>query len=348
MTLERRTFLAALGACVTAPTGLAQQVSSLDPIKTVGFNHMTLRVTDVQRSIEFYQGLFGMPIQAWQADTPVLRIGQGPQFMALSGGGSSVAPGIDHLCLNVQGFDIDTSVEHLRQHGLSLIAPASGRLNGQPERIRVRIRGDDFGGAPEGTPELYLTDPDGIVVQLQDETYCGGAGVLGECLSPAEPSPTSGLFTLREYNHFTLFVTDVDRSLTFYQRLFGMPIQIHQASTPLLSAGSGNQFVALGGGWLDDSVGDAATGPRIHHACLTIEDFDPDRVIAALDEYGVKPRGSRPAAPLQVWVAIRMEDRGGAPGGTPELYFSDPDGIEIQLQGVDYCGGSGVLGDDCD
>ena len=32
----------------------------------------------------------------------------------------------------------------------------------------------------------------------------------------------------------------------------------------------------------------------------------------------------------------------------PELTFNDPDGIELQLQDVTYCGGSGVLGDLCD
>jgi hypothetical protein len=37
----------------------------------------------------------------------------------------------------------------------------------------------DRGGAPEGTPELYFTDPDGIFIQLQDATYCGGSGYLG-------------------------------------------------------------------------------------------------------------------------------------------------------------------------
>jgi hypothetical protein len=30
---------------------------------------------------------------------------------------------------------------------------------------------------------------------------------------------------------------------------------------------------------------------------------------------------------------------------TEELYFTDPDGIRVQLQDVKYKGGSGVLGD---
>jgi hypothetical protein len=41
------------------------------------------------------------------------------------------------------------------------------------------VRRDDRGGAAEGTPELYFTDPDGLIIQLQDVRYCGGSGVLG-------------------------------------------------------------------------------------------------------------------------------------------------------------------------
>jgi hypothetical protein len=44
---------------------------------------------------------------------------------------------------------------------------------------------------------------------------------------------------------------------------------------------------------------------------------------------------------------MRMQNRGGAPGGTPELYFTDPDGLLMQLQDTTYCGGGGFLGDDC-
>jgi hypothetical protein len=35
----------------------------------------------------------------------------------------------------------------------------------------------------QGTPELYFTDPDGLLVQLQDVKYCGGGDVLGDVCS---------------------------------------------------------------------------------------------------------------------------------------------------------------------
>jgi hypothetical protein len=31
-----------------------------------------------------------------------------------------------------------------------------------------------------GTPEPYFTDPDGLLIQLQNSNYCGGSGFLGD------------------------------------------------------------------------------------------------------------------------------------------------------------------------
>jgi len=63
----------------------------------------------------------------------------------------------------------------------------------------------------------------------------------------------------------------------------------------------------------------------------------------------MKPReGTQgPVGPLRHYITMRMENRGGAPGGTPELYFTDPDGLLMQLQDTTYCGGGGFLGNEC-
>ena len=332
--VSRRVFLGALGAVAVAPRSFAQ---SGPPIPVTAINHMTISVSDPARSLEWYQGLFGMPIAARQANTVILRVGAGPQFMAI-GGGASQSPGINHLCLSTPGFNDERLVRILGEHGVT-----SSRTSG-PMEARIRMRGADFGGAPEGTPELYFGDPDGVVIQLQDDTYCGGEGVLGErCLATPEPAPTSGLLTLRDYNHFTIFVTDQARSIALYQELFGMAVDTYQGEMPVLRVGSGNQFLALAG------AGGGPTGPIIHHACLSVDDFDVDRIFAVLEGYGVRSLGEAGPAdgPLQSYVTMRGPNRGGAPGGTPELYFTDPDGILLQLQDTRYCGGNGVLGEEC-
>lgn len=129
-------------------------------------------------------------------------------------------------------------------------------------------------------------------------------------------------FRARTLNHTTLFVSDVERSVRFYRRLFGMPVRSRQENGVNLAAGDRNQFLGL------YQVPDGLE-PTIHHICLGVDDFDPDRAMETLEEHGVESG------------RIRMR------GETPELYFTDPDGLDVQIQDVGYCGGGGVLGDRC-
>src|SRR5438552_18966233 len=94
---DRRQFLLSLPALVFAPKMMAQ--TSTAPIRVRGLNHVTLTVSDIRRSLDFYQALFGMPVQARQGPTTVsLRIGSGPQHMALTAGGATAKPSINHFC----------------------------------------------------------------------------------------------------------------------------------------------------------------------------------------------------------------------------------------------------------
>jgi catechol 2,3-dioxygenase-like lactoylglutathione lyase family enzyme len=333
--ITRRQALLTLPALATVSQAWAQ--SSPPPIQVRSLSHMTLTVSDRKRSVEFYQGLFGLPVQHRQGVSMGLRIGSGPQYISLSQGGANAKPAIAHFCMTVDGFSVERITRSLAEHGVAKGDPG-------PLKTWVRLRGPDAGGDQAGTPELYLADPDGIVVQLQDVSYCGGAGPLGNACKPPEPAPTKGLLAVRDLSHFTLSVSDRQRSTDFYQKLFGMPVQVYQGAAPLLAVGGRRQFIAMAG------VNGAQQGmPNIAHGCFTMEGFHPDQVLKTLADYGIKPRGSAtgPPGPLVSYVSMRMEDRGGAKGGTPELYFTDPDGVLMQIQDVTYCGGSGVLGEIC-
>jgi catechol 2,3-dioxygenase-like lactoylglutathione lyase family enzyme len=342
--ITRRNLLLSLPAGAVASRAFAQTSKPTIPVRSL--SHMTLSVSDPKRSLEFYQGLFGMPIQARQGPTMVLGIGAGPQFVALSAVGPNGKPGINHWCVMTDNFNVDRAVATLAEHGITK-ADANGAM-----KVRVRIRGFENGGAKEGTPEMYVGDPDGLVVQIQDTSYCGGAGVLGNvCPAKPESAPTKGLLALHDLSHFTVFVTDAARSLDFYQSLFAMPIQSHQGPTPLLGVGKSGQFLTLaGGGGGRGRAGAAPPAASINHASFRMRGFDPDKVMKTLEGYGIKPRaeGARgPAGPLTSYVTMRMPDRGGSADGTPELYFTDPDGILLQIQDVSYCGGSGKMGEVC-
>lgn len=332
---DRRVFLGWLGTLALAPGTIAQTVAR-SLISVAAINHTKIRVSNPARSLEWYQSLFGLPIVARQGKTVILRIGEGPQFLAIDGEASD-KPGIVHMGLSIDNFDADQVLQSLRTH------ETGSPKELDPIKARIQVRGPELGGDPTGTPELFLEDPDGITVQLQDRSYCGGGGKLGNtCLARPKPAPRKGLLDIRDYNHFTTFVSDPVRAVAFYGQLFHMPIDTWQGEMPLLRVGSSNQFLAFVG-----TGGRRTFRPFIHHVCFTVNEFHPETVLDALADFGIKRRDATrgPVEPLQSYVTMRMPNRGGAPKGTPELYFSDLDGILLQIQDVRYSGGSGHLGD---
>ena len=74
---------------------------------------------------------------------------------------------------------IKTRIEKaLGEYGLEVLGQAF-RSTG-PLQTYYTARMPDRGGDPQGTNELYFTDPDGTVIQLQDVRYAGGCGCWGE------------------------------------------------------------------------------------------------------------------------------------------------------------------------
>jgi catechol 2,3-dioxygenase-like lactoylglutathione lyase family enzyme len=341
--VDRRRFLMSVPALLLAPRAFAQYAGGR--IRIASFNHVSLNVSDLKRSTEFYQGLFGMPVQSRQGATSVqLRIGAGPQFLNLSGAGA--APGIDHMCVGVESFDVTRILKVLAEHG---VARGDQRA---AMTVQVNKRGPDEGGAKDGTPEVHVGDPDGIDMQLQDKSYCGGGGALGNVCRAVEPSTQKGLLALKAYSHCTVFASDAQRSNKFYQDIFGMPYRSYQGPTaPTLAIGPAVEFLMFTGGG-PGGRGGASAPPRaagINHYCMNLEKFDADQIVKTLESYGIKPRENPTGTvgPMRHYISMRMENRGGAKEGTPELYFTDPDGILVQLQDVSYCGGGGVLGNVC-
>jgi len=323
--LTRRQMLLSLPALAAARRLLAQEA----PLRVLGLHHVTLSVTNMARSLEFYQGLFGMPIQARHGDKVLLRVGDGPLFLALMPAGGE-GPRIDHWGVAVADYELGRVMERLAGLGVSRAIGGQG-LSGGAMRARISTR--------DGTPEVFMGDPDGLVTQLVDPSYCGGAGMLGESCGVAEPAPSRGDLSLRGISHLTVNVTDPEASNAFYQRVLGFDIQAYQAASPILGVGPGADFLMF--------IGAGGGGPRVNHACFYVDDFDVERVQGVLERHGIRPREGSGTPPMAHWVSMRMPNRGGAPEGTPELYFSDPDGLSIQLQDLTYCGGGGYLGSEC-
>src|SRR5918996_719833 len=121
--IDRRSFLVALPVLSMVPRALAQQTPAAAPFRVNGLSQITLTVADVKRSLEFYQGLFGMPIQARQGSAVLLRIGNGPRFLALRQAAAGERPSISALGFGVQGFSVDSAMKALATRGVTAAAP---------------------------------------------------------------------------------------------------------------------------------------------------------------------------------------------------------------------------------
>ena len=154
--LSRRELLGALALLVATPA-LPDAAQAAKPVGAVkSMNHVSVFVPNVQKSVEFYQGLFGLPLLTKQ--DPGINLSTGSGFLGIYPAQAGATTGsINHVCLGMENFDADAVLKQLTDRGV---------------KGNIRLRGD--------TKELYFTDPDGIRVQLQDLSYVGGTGVLGD------------------------------------------------------------------------------------------------------------------------------------------------------------------------
>ena len=318
--LNRRELMLALASLPLVPASqLAQTQGPAVSVRTL--NHVHLNVSDLQRSLRFYQDLFGLRLQGnqgvetnWtEGVIPILGIGDGTQFISFSES-EEVGPRgrIDHFGFGVEFFDANQIAVELLSHGI---------------RSNIRIRRDSD---PE-VPELKFNDLDGVIVQLQDVSYCGGSGALGSQCSSATPNPSPPV-PVRTLNHIHLPVSNIQESLGFYQGVLGMEVQAEQGiesdwTTPIifmLGIGGGPAFISFSGG--------NQTG-IIDHFCFGMDQFNAEQVAQTLSEHGLEPN-----------IRIRRDSE----PAVPELKFNDPDGIIVQIQDSSYCGGSGELGNVCE
>ena len=123
-------------------------------------DHLVLRVRDVQKMLRFYIDVLGCSMEKAQASIGLWQVRAGSclvDFVSLDGklgrmGGAG--PGkegrnLDHLCLSIEPFDLAALRAHLRAN-----------------EVEPGEYGSRYGAEGDG-PSIYLTDPEGNVVELK-------------------------------------------------------------------------------------------------------------------------------------------------------------------------------------
>ncbi len=115
-------------------------------------------------------------------------------------------------------------------------------------------------------------------------------------------------------NHVSLAVTDVEKAAAFYSKVLDLQI----VSRP----GNGGINLGLGTSFL--GVYKLPNPGTVNHCCIGVDDYDPERIAARLQEQGIRATIDRNPA--------------NRTSGGDQLYFVDPDGTRVQLSANGYQG----------
>jgi catechol 2,3-dioxygenase-like lactoylglutathione lyase family enzyme len=115
--LTRRHLIQGLSALVAAAGAASPSAAQSGGLKGTGINHTSVLVSDLQRSAEFYQRVFGLMPVSEDKPNRILRLGVGTTLVSLR---QQNPPGvIDHFAISVENFNRETATRILKEHGLA-------------------------------------------------------------------------------------------------------------------------------------------------------------------------------------------------------------------------------------
>jgi catechol 2,3-dioxygenase-like lactoylglutathione lyase family enzyme len=126
------------GLAMLAASGTAAGAQEEIDFKTADIDHVSIQVADLQRSIDFYQKMFGFTVVSEDKPRQIVRLGNTRTLVSLNREGPSGI--VDHFAIGIPRFTKEAAASYVRQRGATPLD-------------------DPFAG-------LHVKDPDGINVQI--------------------------------------------------------------------------------------------------------------------------------------------------------------------------------------
>ena len=136
--IQGLSLLAAATQVKAAPAGAAPDTTQPTGIAAAGIDHVSILVSDLERSATFYKNLFGLTVLSEDKEHGILRMGS--KHVIISIRKEKPYGTVDHFGVRVENFNKEAVTHTLQQHGLK---PDENWQYG-----------------------FYLKDPDGVNVQL--------------------------------------------------------------------------------------------------------------------------------------------------------------------------------------
>jgi catechol 2,3-dioxygenase len=238
------------------PTGATAVAPPLPATLRLGPVHLT--VSDLDRSIRFYERSLGLRLQRRDADTA-----------ALGAGG-------EDLVQLVEEPGAQTAGRHAGLYHFALLFPSREELAHAVMRLaetRTRIEGASDHGVSEA---IYLRDPDDNGIELyadrpreawpaprtpgeRVEMYTVALDMTSlldsVAITTPHPHPGPGL----RMGHVHLHVADLDRALAFYRDVLGFEVMANLGSAAFVSAGGYHHHLGFNV-WLGKNIGPRPDG----------------------------------------------------------------------------------------
>jgi catechol 2,3-dioxygenase len=281
-------------------------MTSIDPDLRIASVH--LAVSDLQRSVDFYEHALGLAL-----------IARGPDRASLGPDPRSPA-----LHLHAIAEPTSTPVAATGLFHVAWLHPDRASLAATLRRVSKT--GWRFDGASEhGVSEaLYLSDPDGLGIELyvdrpreQWQRPADGHGVvmftaaldLDDLLAQSTEEPSPSMPEGTTVGHIHLKVADVERAASFYRDALGMDEQARMPSAAFLSAGGYHHHIGLNSWQSQGAAPPPDTSPGL---CLVEFELGGAEAVEAL---AANLEGSPSGG------GVEREDGG--------LLVSDPDGAAL-------------------
>jgi catechol 2,3-dioxygenase-like lactoylglutathione lyase family enzyme len=271
---SRRQAIQWLGGC--AIPLLARAVARADdlPLHTTGIEHFGYTVPDPEATAKFYGRIFDGQLFQEKDPPPRFYVKLGTGYIAF-GGNQTATPSIDHFCALIENY--------------------------QPPEMRKNLEAAGVTVSPG--PFGMALDPDGLRLQLLRVP-----GGLAKTIIPAyRLSQEDALFEAVAPGHVMLRVSDLDRSIEHYKKVFG-PEMSRTKKPERVWFGAARTKLGL-------ELAPAGERPSIHHICVRVAGFDKKSAMEKLKR-------------AEIESSIQ-----NTPGDEGLVRFRDPNGIVMELKG---------------
>jgi len=280
------------------------------------FQHTTVSVTDVDKSLAFYRDLLGFPfLGRLNYDNAVglvidfLDIGNNAILEIFSFTKEPTKPG--ELLLD----DTQLGMRHMAFKVKSVDATATRLMKAG---VEFTLEPTDATG---GVRIAFFKDPDGALIEILEgelEYHVQGQKPLAVPVAPKSAPGGSELC----FDHVTLTISDLEKALAFYQGVLGFPV--------------------LGQLRFNDERGFVITYLQFGNSVLELFSFEkartiyhtwnPDETVLGLKHIGMLVDDVFVVADRLVEKGVRIiYPPNHALGGVDTCFFADPDGNALEL-----------------